>query len=301
MSAQALAQTLEVSVRTVYRDIDQLSASGVPVWSEIGRGGGFQLQDGWRTRLDGLTAPEARAVFLAGLPGPARELGLGEAMASAQLKLMAALPEGWREDARRVSSRFHLDPIDWYRSAAPADHLAAVAQAVWEERRLAIRYDSWKGVVEREVDPLGLVLKAGTWYVAARASAKVRTYRLSSIQRLELKDERFLRPRDFTLADYWRESTERFEAELYTGTATLRASPRGLRLLQHFTPQVAEAAARSVGAPDAQGWREVTIPIESVEHAADQLLRLGADAQVLSPAPLRRRVAELVSRMAALY
>src|SRR5437868_4380485 len=189
MSAQSLADALEVSVRTVYRDVDELSAAGVPVWADRGRLGGFQLQPGWRTRVDGLTAPEARAVFLAGLPGPAAQLGLGEAMASAQLKLMAALPDGWREDARRVSARFHLDPIDWYRGPSATDHLPAIAQAVWSERRVAMHYESWKGEVSRRVDPLGLVLKAGIWYLAAQVGSDkrgVRTYRLSNILDLEV-------------------------------------------------------------------------------------------------------------------
>jgi predicted DNA-binding transcriptional regulator YafY len=197
MSAQALAGELEVSVRTIYRDIDELSVSGVPVWADLGRLGGFQLKKGWRTQLDGLTAPEAQAMFLGGLPGPAAQLGLGEAMASAQLKLLAALPDGWREDARRVSSRFHLDPLDWYRGSPPADHLAAMAQAVWSERRVQLRYESWKGVVERRLEPLGLVLKAGVWYVAATsataakpADKEPRTYRLSNVLALALTDER---------------------------------------------------------------------------------------------------------------
>ena len=126
ISAQSLAEALEVSVRTIHRDVDELSAAGVPIWADRGRLGGFQLQAGWRTKVDGLTAPEAQAMFLGGLPGPASELGLGEAMASAQLKLLAALPDGWREDARRVSARFHLDPIDWYRGPSATDHLPAI-------------------------------------------------------------------------------------------------------------------------------------------------------------------------------
>ena len=152
LSAQVLADELEVSVRTVYRDVDELSASGVPVWADRGRLGGFQLQPGWRTRVDGLTAPEAQAMFLGGLPGPAAQLGLGEAMASAQLKLLAALPDGWREDARRVSTRFHVDPVDWYRGPAATDHLPAIAQAVWGERKIEVRYESWSGTTQRWLD-----------------------------------------------------------------------------------------------------------------------------------------------------
>src|SRR5258708_32896701 len=178
MSARVLAREVEVSIRTLYRDIDQLSSAGVPVYAERGRAGGFQLVNGWRTELTGLTAAVAQALFMAGLPGPAAELGLGEAAAAAQLKLLAGLPAGWQADARRISSRFHLDPIGWFRSPARTDHLPAIAEAVWTERRLKIRYESWNGGVAREIAPLGIVLKAGARYLAAAAEGEPRTYRL---------------------------------------------------------------------------------------------------------------------------
>ena len=301
VSAQVLAEALEVSVRTIHRDVDELSAAGVPIWADRGRLGGFQLQPGWRTRVDGLTAPEAQAMFLGGLPGPAAELGLGEAMASAQLKLLAALPDGWREDARRVSARFHLDPIDWYRGPSATDHLPAIAQAVWGERRLAMRYESWKGEVSRRVDPLGLVLKAGIWYLAARVGMGVRTYRLSSILDLEVTEEPFERPWDFDLAAWWQASTQRFEKELAVGTATLRVSPSGLKAVRELGAAVARAAEASASEPDEAGWRRVTIPIESIAHAAAQALRLGAQAEVLEPAALRRELVDRVAAMAAIY
>ncbi|MDY0742870.1 YafY family protein [Paucibacter sp. R3-3] len=306
VSAQALARELEVSVRTIYRDVDRLSASGVPIWADTGRNGGFQLREGWRTKLDGLTAPEAQAMFLAGLPGPAADLGLGEALASAQLKLRAALPPEWQDDAQRVGTRFHLDPVDWYRDAPPVDHLGVIARAVWQAERIAIRYDSWQGETpRRELEPLGLVLKAGIWYVIARSSAArpARTYRLQSILELQALGEPFKRPRSFDLAGYWRESTRRFEAELYRGEARLSVSARGLRLLTHdFSSAVAEAARRSAKPdPEREGWSQLRIPIESAEHAAGQLLRLGPDALVLGPKDLRERMVGLAARLAALY
>jgi predicted DNA-binding transcriptional regulator YafY len=313
MSAQALARELEVSVRTIHRDVDELSASGVPIWADRGRTGGFQLQPGWRTRVDGLTAPEAQAMFLGGLPGPAAELGLGEAMASAQLKLLAALPEGWREDARRVSSRFHLDPIDWYRGPSASDHLPAIAQAVWAERPVDIRYESWSGVVERRLDPLGLVLKAGVWYLVARAAGAtsgrtpLRTYRLSNILALAAAEGRFQRPKDFDLAGWWQASTRRFEAELYHGSAVLRVSPAGLKQLRTLGAALADAASAAeagsgrAGRPDARGWRRVTIPIEAVPHAAGLVLRLGPEAEVVEPAALRQAVLDRLDAIAAVY
>lgn len=301
MSAPALAAEVEVSLRTIYRDIDELSAAGVPVYAERGRAGGFQLLDGWRTRLTGLTAPEAQALFLAGLPGPAAELGLAELMEAAQLKLLAALPADWQGDARRVGARFHLDPVGWFRSAAPTDHLPAIAEAVWTERRLKIRYESWNGIVDREIEPLGLVLKAGIWYLAAGIGDDKRTYRLCNILGLSVLDERFTRPPDFDLADYWATSTQRFEAEIYRDTATLRVSPRGLKLLRELSAAIAEAAASAAEPPDDEGWTRLVIPIESIDHAARELVRLGAEAEVLAPAPLRARIGETARRLALLY
>ena len=304
VSANSLAEALEVSVRTIHRDVDELSAAGVPIWADRGRLGGFQLQPGWRTKVDGLTAPEAQAMFLGGLPGPASELGLGEAMASAQLKLLAALPDGWREDARRVSARFHLDPIDWYRGPSATDHLPAIAQAVWSERRVAMRYESWKGEVSRRVDPLGLVLKAGIWYLAAQVANDkrgVRTYRLSNILDLQVTGEAFERPANFDLAAWWQASTKRFEKELAVDTAQLRVSASGLKALRDLGAAVAQAAEASASETDESGWRRVTIPIESIPHAAAQVLRLGAQAEVLKPAALRRELVERVSAIAALY
>jgi predicted DNA-binding transcriptional regulator YafY len=305
VSASALAEEVEVSLRTIYRDIDELSAAGVPVYAERGRAGGFQLLDGWRTRLTGLTAVEAQALFLAGLPGPAAELGLAEVMEAAQQKLLAALPAGWQGDARRVGARFHLDPVGWFRFTAPVDHLPAIAAAVWNERRLRIRYESWSGIVDREIAPLGLVLKSGIWYLAAAIGSPIdgdkRTYRLSNIRTLSVLDESFARPPDFDLAAYWAESTRRFEAEIYRDSATLRVSPRGLRLLREMSAAVAEAAASSAEAPDGQGWTRLVIPIESIDHAAQELIKLGAEAEVLAPALLRERLGETARRLAALY
>jgi len=301
MSAPALARQLEVSVRTVYRDIDSLSAAGVPVYGDPGRNGGYQLRDGWRTQLTGLTPGEAQALFLTGLPGPAKALGMGEAAASAHLKLMAALPGDWQADAARVGTRFHLDPLDWFRDAAPADHLREVAQAVWHEQRLRMRYESWTEVAEREIEPLGLVLKAGAWYVVARRGRIARTYRLTSMHEVQVLKQHFKRPREFDLATYWAEATQRFEAGVYRDFAMLRASAAGLKRLQGFSPVVAQAVQRTAGEPDTTGWVTVTVPIESVDHAAREMLKLGAEAEVLEPAELRQRMAQAARATLALY
>jgi predicted DNA-binding transcriptional regulator YafY len=301
MTAQALADELEISVRTVHRDIDDLSASGVPVYADRGRTGGFQLLDGYRTQLTGLTPAEAEALFLAGLPGPAAEMGLGDAMAVAQLKLLAALPGERAEAPGRVAARFHLDPVGWYRHAERTDILPVLAQAVWNPQKIRVRYGAWNDVVDRELEPLGLVLKAGVWYLVASAGGKARTYRVSSIQDLELAAEGFERPAGFELAAYWNAWSRDFEARLYTGEATVRLSPRGMWMLSQLPQAVGEMAVRTAGARDPDGWVTAQIPIESIDHAAGEVLKLGVEAQVVEPAELRARMGEIAGRLGAMY
>lgn len=301
MSAQALAEVLEVSVRTLYRDVDQLTAAGVPIYAEQGRSGGFQLMEGWKTTLTGFTASESQAVFMSGLAGPAAELGLGQQVVDAQLKLMSALPAYQRDDAQRVQARFHLDPADWYREADPVPHLSTVAASVWKDRQLRLRYDSWKAEVQRTVHPLGLVLKAGVWYLVATSDGKPRTYRISNILDAEMLDKARTRPKRFDLPSYWGESIRRFEAELYTGHAVVQATPQGVKQLRQLSSAVAKAVATqaSTAAPD--GTVRLKIPIETLENASYQLLRMAPNVVVLSPAALRTGILRRLQAIQACY
>ena len=301
MSARALAQALEVSVRTLHRDVDQLSAAGVPIYAERGRSGGFQLLDGWNTRLTGLTPSEAQAVFLSGLAGPAAELGLRAPLQGAQLKLLSSLPASWRADAQKVQARFHLDPVDWYREPDPVPHLATVAEAVWSERQLELHYERWQGRVQRVVSPLGLVLKGGAWYFVGNSSDGLRTFRVSSITAATLTPLRARRPRAFDLARHWAESVQRFETGLYSGHADVLATPAGLKLLSQQNAAVAKAvaAARPSRRPD--GRVALRIPVESAGQATAQLLRLAPEVEVAGPASLRRALCSRVAQVAALY
>lgn len=301
MSAQALAEVLEVSVRTLYRDVDQLTAAGVPIYAELGRNGGFQLVEGWKTTLTGFTASESQAVFMSGLAGPAAELGLGQQVVDAQLKLMSALPAHQRTDAQRVQARFHLDPADWYREADPVPHLSTVAVAVWQDRQLRLRYDSWKAEVQRIVHPLGLVLKAGVWYLVATSEGKPRTYRISNILDAEVLEKASTRPKRFDLPAYWGESIRRFEADLYTGHAVVQATPQGVKQLRQLSSAVAKALAAQLSQKPAIEALRLKIPIESLEHASYQLLRMAPDVQVLSPVALRRAIMQRLKAIQTCY
>ena len=301
MSAESLAEELEVSVRTIYRDIDQLSAAGVPVYADIGRNGGFALLDGWRTRLTGLTAPEARALFLSGLPGPASELGLGDEVAAAELKLLAALPADWQTEATRMSSRFHLDPKGWFSTGPRPEFLQAIAEAVWSETRITIKYDSWTQLSERTVEPLGLVLKGGVWYLVARREAGMRTYRMSQILALTPTNEHFERPADFDLPRHWRESTASFEREIYVGVARVRATRTGISRLKDISQRCKEEIEAQTLVFDADGWAELDVPIEEERWASREMTRAGAEVEVLAPEGLRLRMIEIATKLARSY
>ena len=303
MSATELAEQFEVSVRTIYRDIDQLSAAGVPVFADRGRSGGFQLLDGYRTKLTGLTQSEAETLFLAGLPGPAAELGLAEILATAQLKLTAALPASVQPQADRIAARFHLDPTAWFRGSDPLPSLQVVARAVWSGHCLDVRYRR-AGQAETRVHrlgPLGLVLKGGIWYLVAQSGKSVRTYRAANIHDARISDEVFARPAKFDLAGYWQKSAQDYEAGVYREQADVRLSQGGLARLDLLGPYVTEAAAKTAGKPDRRGWVRCTLPIESIEYGVRELMRLGEDVDVIGPPALRAGMTARLDAMSKLY
>lgn len=305
LTAPELAAELEVSVRTVYRDVEALAASGVPVVAERGPLGGYRLLNGYRTRLTGLNEAEAGALPLAALPGQAQDLGLGPVLASARRKVGAALPDAAAERMRLVGERFHLDAPGWFREADPAGHLAAIARAVWEQRVVRARYRRWRGEVRRELCPLGIVLKGGLWYLVAasgeRADGPVRTYRITRLAEAEVTGARFARPEGFGLAEYWARSAERLAAAVRRETAVVRVSPRAVRLLPMLFGAAGSEAVASAGEPDAAGWVEVRLPVEAEAVAVGDLLRLGAEAEVLAPAGLRAAMARTVAELAGRY
>jgi len=301
VTATALAEDCEVSVRTIYRDIDALSAAGVPVYSERGSEGGYRLLDGYRTRLNGLSAKEAEALFMIGLSGPAADLGLGPAMMAAQNKLLSAMPAQFRTGAEQMRARFHLDAPAWFAQAEQPAHLSLVAGAVWEQHPIRIRYRSWKAEKNRTVEPLGLVLKGGAWYLVGQVDGDARTYRIARILDLEVLEQRFERPAPFDLEAYWRAATLRLEADLHRNPATIRLSPWGMKMFEMFTSPFVRAAARIESEADAEGWRMATMPIGSIRQACIDLLRFGPDAEALEPPELRAAMAQIAAGLSTLY
>ncbi|MCI4066535.1 WYL domain-containing protein [Micromonospora sp. R77] len=304
LTAAELARRLEVSERTVYRDVGSLHAAGIPLYGEAGHAGGYRLVDGWRTRLTGLTAEEAERLLFAGLPGPTAELGYDTVVASVGLKLRAALPRPLADRAAQLQQRFHLDTPGWYSDGDPSPHLAPTADAVWRQRRVRVRYRSWTGEVTRLLEPYGLVLKGGRWYVvAARPDrAEPATYRVNQILGLTTLAESFDRPADFDLPAWWRAHVVDFRSRLQRDEATIRLSPRGRERLREIASDAVVAAVdATAGPPDEAGWVRAVVPVESPTHAHGDLLRLGAEVEVLSPTALRDRLAATAAALAVLY
>jgi predicted DNA-binding transcriptional regulator YafY len=301
MTAAELARELEVSVRTIHRDVEELSAAGVPIFAERGPHGGIRLVDGYRTRLTGMTADEAEALFLAGLPGPAAQLGLGTVVAAAQLKVMAALPPELRSRATRLVERFHLDAAGWFAADEPVPHLAVLSAAVWEGRLVRISYERGGGPVERTVAPLGLVLKAGVWYVIGLVEGDIRTYRGSRVTAASLLDERVERPVGFDLAAYWAESSAAYERDSPSVEVVVRCPVSRLDRLHGAVGDRAMDGAERIGGPDEDGLVTLRLTLPWPDEVPGQLLAAGASVEVLEPQDIRDRLVAAAERIVARY
>ncbi|GGT94437.1 helix-turn-helix transcriptional regulator [Streptomyces violascens] len=307
MTATELARELEVSERTVTRDAQALAEAGVPVYADRGRTGGYRLVGGYRTRLTGLARSEAEVLFLSGVPGALREMGLEDAASAARLKVSAALLPSLKDAPSAAAQRFHLDAPGWWQEPETPELLPAVAEAVWDDRRVRVGYRRPdRAEVERELEPYGLVLKAGVWYLCARAADEgdgFRVYRLDRFTAVAVGEDRFVRDEGFDLPRFWEARAEEFARSVLRETVVVRVSPAGAARLPYVTSDrgvVREALEEGEG-PDEDGRLTLTLPVESQDVAYGQLLGLGPELEVLEPAELRARFAEAARALRQLY
>lgn len=291
LSANQLAERLEVSRRTICRDLDALSAAGVPVITDRGPNGGTYLLRGFRTDLTGLTEPELEALLTFGGRGPAADLGLGPQLDQASRKLaVAAGPSR----ASRLQERVLVDGERWFRTAPVPPRLASVQDALWSDRRLRLRYRrALDKLVERTVEPYGLVCKAGTWYLLAGIGGQLRVYRVSRIDDAVMTDEGFERPAGFDLRLAWAEHVGRFK-----DTAAER-----VRVTVRVDPEVSGEFTRILGEhilePSGDGVAVLDFP--ACEAAVSLIAAFGDSIEVLEPPDLRARLAALGRQLSALY
>ncbi|MFP4343620.1 MAG: helix-turn-helix transcriptional regulator [Anaerolineales bacterium] len=302
MTAEALAEELEVSIRTIYRDLEALGTAGVPVYAERGPGGGCALLDSYRTHLTGLTEDEIQALFTLEVPASLADLGMGGDLKAALRKLAAALPRRHQEQEPAVRNRIHLDWSGWERRAAPVPHLRLLQRAVWENRKLRLTYRLWFGTeLEQQVAPYGLVAKAGVWYLVYCRKGRVKVREVVHIRRAALTERRFERPRDFDLAAFW----ERWCAE---AEAKRPAYPVNVRVPTELIPHLPSCLGERVQVipsdetfVDKETWTPLTLTFESLEEARGKLLALGRAVEVLEPEPLRLSLVDFARQIVELY
>lgn len=298
MTAQALAAELEVSVRTIYRDMDALSAAGVPVYAERGPGGGCTLLDSYRTTLTGLTQDEVRALFMLGIPAPLTELGVDKKLRSALLKLSATLPAARRREEEQASQRIHLDPVGWFESREPQPLLLTIQQALWDDRKLWLTYRlPFETVVERLVDPYGLVVKSSVWYLVYGHAGDLRVLRVSQILQTRLTSQRFTRPLEFKLLRFWQTWCAETESNRPRYPVKMRIAPE----LVPYLPHVFGDRAHERGPMDDKGWFTFTLTFENLEDARQRILGCGGAVEVLEPPALRQSVQDFALQVTARY
>ncbi|HEY9625637.1 MAG TPA: WYL domain-containing protein [Crinalium sp.] len=299
LTTRELAERLEVSERTIHRDMDALSSAGVPVVAERGKGGGWSLLEQYQTTLTGLNLAEIQALFV---PKPTHllaDLGWGQAFEAALLKLLAALPAANRQQAEMVSQRIHVDPTGWQHWDEEMSAFPVLQSAIWQEQQVFLSYERGNGQrVERLVNPLGLVAKGSVWYLVASVEEDVRSYRISRVQNAVLVDSPCVRPVGFNLADYWQRSMVEFKANLPYYGIMVRVAPEAmpwLRYAGYFS------RIEQIHPPDADGWIPIAMRFDIEKAACAYVLGFGAQMEVIEPLELRDRILHTAKETIALY
>ena len=299
MTAESLAKRLEVSARTIHRDMEALSMAGVPVYAERGSGGGWVLPDSFRTDVTGLTESEVQALFVTIPSRLLADLGLTQASDAAQIKVLAALPTVARRDAEHMRQRIHVAGAGWHQSADEVPTLPTLQEAVWLEQKARVSYRRNDGeTVNRVVDPLGLVAKGRLWYLVAAVDGALRTYRVSRMQAVDILDEPATRLPDFDLAAFWAESSADLVARLPRYPITVRVSPDVVRRL--WIPG-AYARVEEIGVPESDGWQTAHLMLQTEAEACSYVLGFGPRMEVLAPTALRERVVQTAQEVVAFY
>lgn len=302
LTARELAEVLEVSERTIYRDLDALSAAGIPVCTDRGPGGGCYLLDSYRTTLTGLSEGEIRALFMLSIPAPLVELGVSGELRTALLKLTAALPAGRQGEEERVRQRLHLDPSGWAESEEPALHLQTIYQAIWQDRRLHLAYRaSFDTRIERLIAPYGLVAKAGEWYLVGARDDHICVIRVVDVLDAAILDEPITRPASFDLVGFWAEWCTTRQANRPHYSAIVRVSPQLIPYLGWTFGRRVDERIVEGEPPDEEGWITITLPFESLFAARERILGLGGAIEVLEPEALRESVRDFAAQTLALH
>ena len=300
-TAAKLAAELEVSPRTIYRDLDALSAAGVPVYADRGPGGGCSLDTNYRTTLIGLTEDEIRALFAMAIPAPLEQLGIGMKLKAALRKLSAALPSR-RNLEVLTRQRFYLDPVPWSLEEEPVPFLSIIQQALWQDRQIDLTYYSeFDARIERRFSPYGLIAKANLWYLVGVVEEEFRVIRISRIADVRPSEDLVACPPNFSLTDFWQEWCKRIDRERPEFPVRVRIAPLLLPSLPRLFGPGIHDRIKQAGSPDSDGWITLTLNFESFSAARARLLGLGRAVEILEPRALRCSVQDFAEQIVNLY
>ncbi|MBH0174273.1 YafY family transcriptional regulator [Fictibacillus sp. 23RED33] len=299
MTTKALANELEVTERTIHRDMEALSVAGIPVLAERGKHGGWRLVDQYRTKLTGLKDSELKTLFLSPSYQLLSDLGFTKDWKEARQKLLAALPNSLQSQADNLWNRIHIDIDPWKQSQHETIALNLLQQALWEDRKIRIAYEKAnKESSDRIVEPLGLVAKGRTWYLVAVSDKDIKNFRVSRIKSVELTYESFVRPGNFQLADYWNESKQNFVKNLPIFEVEVEASPA---IIQRISYSGRFAQVVSKGSPNGNGWIPVKLTFDTEQEAASYIIGFGDQMRVVSPRTLIESIKKIGESALSLY
>lgn len=301
MTAEVLAKQLEVSTRTIYRDITALNMAGVPIYTDRGPGGGITLLESYRTSLTGMSEDETRALFMLSIPEALVELGVGGKLKTALLKLAGSLPAAQRMVPAHAQQRIYLDSSPWIPQGKSSPHLETLHRAVWDNRLVKIMYQgSFDTQIEIVLSPLGLVSKMNTWYLVGSENEHIRVIRVANILQVNDLGQTITRERDFDLPGFWKAWCDDVQGRRPVYPVKLKISPQLISKLHLYLGEEVKYSLSEVG-PDELGWREVIIFYEHFFQARESILNLGRAAEVLEPEALRFGVIDFARQIADYY
>jgi len=306
LTVRDLAKRLDVSVRTVYRDMEALQTAGIPLTTQRGTDSGWFLVEGYRTNLTGLNEAEVQALFV---PRPSlllEDLGLEQAAQGAFLKVLAALPALFRRSAEEIRQRLYIDAVGWDHADEEVSWLPLLQEAVWQERKLVLSYRRRdESVRDYLVDPLGLVAKAAIWYLIGMVEQAYRVFRVSRIQSGSMTDQHSHRPPSFDLVVFWDQWSDQWKKQaashLRPYLVLVRVAPTMVpHLVRRYGDEIEEQIEQATP-PDGVGWIELTFTFETEEEACSHILSFGSLAEVLQPHDLRKKIAQITTTLLTFY
>jgi predicted DNA-binding transcriptional regulator YafY len=301
LTAQELAEEMEVSERTIYRDMDALSTAGVPVYCERGPGGGCALLESYRTNMTGLTRNEVRALFMLSIPSPLQQLGVDQDLKAALLKLSAALPDTFLSEGKRAQERIHLDSSAWFQPDQLTPHLGTIQSALWSDHYLDLTYRlAFDAQVNHLVAPYGLVAKANHWYLVFSRQDAIFVLPISDVQEAKLSERTFILPNEFNLVEFWAAWSSHYENNRPQYPVQVRISPQLLEMLQFYNDPLL-LSDQIEPEKDDRGWYLLTFQFDTFENARKSLLNFGGAVEILAPHALRESVLDFAQETISVY